>query len=159
MDSPPYSIYMLFKWSGVPLYVIYMLWSVWPETFNTWSLILTRFPQEIYMLSTDFYKTCKRKKTPLNYFTLHFWWVTCYLHSEAYTILTQRGSIRVVVISSQMMSDFGMGIFFVRFLENINHENQAWSDLNALLCIMVNWCCREAWRYFTKIIWTLKSFL
>ena len=42
-----------------------------------------------------------------------------------YTMLTQQGSIKVVVISSKMMSVFGMGIFFVRVLENIDQENQA----------------------------------
>ena len=61
-----------------------------------------------------------------------------------YTNLTQQGSIKVVVIFSQMMSGFEMGIFFVRVLKNINKENQASFDLNALLCIMVNWCCHDA---------------
>ena len=42
-----------------------------------------------------------------------------------YTILTQQGSIKVVGISTQMMSVFKMGIFFVRVLEKINQENQA----------------------------------
>ena len=50
-----------------------------------------------------------------------------------YTILTQQGSIKVVVISPQMMSVFGMEYFFVRALENINQESKSWSDLNALL--------------------------
>ena len=41
-----------------------------------------------------------------------------------YTILFQQGSIKVVGISSQIMSVLEMGIFFVRVLENINQDNQ-----------------------------------
>ena len=40
-----------------------------------------------------------------------------------YTILFQQGSIKVVRISSQMMSVFEMD-FSLRVLENINQENQ-----------------------------------